>query len=328
MACVWRFDDPNRSRAPSPAAISSPTTCRWSTCSIPRRWLGRSRAATRSSTPRPSSASTRARARRCCPPMNALTRTVLEAAVEAGCDPVVHISSTVALIRRAGTDSSLPLGDVDLPYSRSKIASERVARDLQDRGAPVVSVYPGSVYGPADPYLGEQATRLAWIARGRFPIWPSGGMHTVDVRDTAAVVEACLQPGRGPRRYVVPGTPHDRRRPVPDRRCRHRQAAPAHQPAGTTGPDGHGSDRCAPTAAAGALALSRRPGRRGARRPQHPVRHLTCRAGARCPRPAPGGVPARHAHLDGGHRPPTGEVPAGLTITRASTSRNTAPAPG
>jgi dihydroflavonol-4-reductase len=68
-----------------------------------------------------------------------------------------------------------------------------------------VSVYPGGVYGPGDPYLGEQATRLAWIARGLFPIWPSGGMHTVDVRDTAAVVEACLQPGRGPRRYVVPG---------------------------------------------------------------------------------------------------------------------------
>ena len=134
-----------------------------------------------------------------------VTRTVLEAAVTAGCDPVVHISSTVALVRRDGTDSSLPLGDVELPYSRSKIASERVARALQEQGAPVVSVYPGSVYGPADPYLGEQATRLAWIALGRFPIWPSGGMHTVDVRDTAAVVEACVQPGRGPRRYVVPG---------------------------------------------------------------------------------------------------------------------------
>jgi dihydroflavonol-4-reductase len=134
-----------------------------------------------------------------------LTRTVLQAAVEAGCDPVVHISSTAALVRRAGTDSSLPLGDVELPYSRSKIASERVARVLQKQGAPVVSVYPGSVYGPADPYVGEQATRLAWISRGGFPIWPSGGMHTVDVRDVAAVVEACLEPGRGPRRYVVPG---------------------------------------------------------------------------------------------------------------------------
>src|SRR5690348_11420613 len=39
------------------------------------------------------------------------TQTVLQAAVEAGCDPVVHVSSTVALIRRPGTDDSLPLGD-------------------------------------------------------------------------------------------------------------------------------------------------------------------------------------------------------------------------
>ena len=69
----------------------------------------------------------------------------------------------------------------------------------------MVSVYPGGVYGPGDPYLGEQANRLAWLTRGLFPLWPRGGMHTVDVRDTAAVVEACLQPGRGPRRYVVPG---------------------------------------------------------------------------------------------------------------------------
>jgi nucleoside-diphosphate-sugar epimerase len=134
-----------------------------------------------------------------------VSRTVLEAAVAAGCDPVVHISSTVALLRRGGTDPSLPLGDVDLPYSRSKIASERVARTLQEQGAPLVSVYPGSVYGPGDPYLGEQAARLAWVARGRFPLWPSGGLHTVDVRDTAAVVVACMEPGRGPRRYVVPG---------------------------------------------------------------------------------------------------------------------------
>ena len=69
----------------------------------------------------------------------------------------------------------------------------------------MVCVYPGSVYGPDDPYLGEQATRLAWVARGRFPIWAHGGMHAVDVRDTAAVVVACRAPGRGPRRYVVPG---------------------------------------------------------------------------------------------------------------------------
>lgn len=135
----------------------------------------------------------------------AATRTVLAAAVDAGLDPIIHVSSTVALARREGSDAELPLGDLTDPYSVSKIDSERVAREYQDAGAPVVSVYPGGVLGPDDPYFGEQAHRLSWVARGLFPIWPRGGGHYVDVRDVAETVLACLEPGRGPRRYVVPG---------------------------------------------------------------------------------------------------------------------------
>jgi nucleoside-diphosphate-sugar epimerase len=135
----------------------------------------------------------------------AAARLVLGEAVAAGCDPVVHISSTVALTRRGGSGPDLPLGDVDLAYARSKVESEKVARDLQSQGAPVVCVYPGGVFGPYDPYLGDQATRLCFIVRGLFIAWPQGGMHCVDARDVGAVVVAALKPGQGPRRYVVPG---------------------------------------------------------------------------------------------------------------------------
>ncbi len=135
----------------------------------------------------------------------AATRLVLTKALEQGCDPVVHISSTVALTRRAGSGPDLPLGDIPLPYSRSKVASEEVARVHQAAGRPVVTVYPGAVYGPHDPYRGEQTARLAWIARGLFPLWPSGGLHSVDVRDVAAVVASAVEKGRGPRRFIVPG---------------------------------------------------------------------------------------------------------------------------
>jgi nucleoside-diphosphate-sugar epimerase len=91
------------------------------------------------------------------------------------------------------------------PYAQSKIASEKVARRLQDAGRPVVTIYPGAVYGSHDPYRGEQSEMLRWILLGRFPLWPQGGLHVVDVRDTAAVIQAVLRPGGGPRRYVVPG---------------------------------------------------------------------------------------------------------------------------
>ncbi len=133
------------------------------------------------------------------------TELVLGGAAERGLDPIVHISSTVALTRRGGGGADLPLGDVPSPYARSKVASERVARRLQDEGAPVVSVYPGGVLGPHDPYRGEEGERLRWQVRGLLPVWPRGGNHVVDVRTVAAVVRAVLEPGKGARRYVVPG---------------------------------------------------------------------------------------------------------------------------
>lgn len=133
------------------------------------------------------------------------TRIVLGQAAGAGLDPVVHVSSAAALVRRGGSGPDLPLGDLTTTYGRSKVESEAVARRLQDAGHPVVCVYPGGVLGPDDPYRGDQGEMVRWVLRGLFPMWPRGGLHYVDVRDVAAVIVAVLEPGRGPRRYVVPG---------------------------------------------------------------------------------------------------------------------------
>lgn len=130
---------------------------------------------------------------------------VLTSAAERGLDPVVHVSSTVALTRHGGSAPDLPLSDVDWPYTRSKVASEEVARALQARGASVAVVYPGGVFGPHDPYRGEQSERLRWLLLGLFPLYPRGSTHAVDARTVADTVMALLEPGRGPRRYVVPG---------------------------------------------------------------------------------------------------------------------------
>lgn len=133
-------------------------------------------------------------------------RTVLDAAVAQGCDPIVHVSSTLAVLHRntvATPDS--PLSAVRGTYIASKAESERYARSLQDDGAPVVVVQPGAVLGPYDPHLSDQMRRLADVLRGRYPMWPSGGFHAVDVRDVAGVHAAVMSPGLGPRRYAVPG---------------------------------------------------------------------------------------------------------------------------
>ncbi len=82
------------------------------------------------------------------------TRTVLESAVRAGLDPVVYVSSAVCL-RPArpgeplGPDS--PVRETTSPYGRSKAEAERVARRMQEEGAPVTIVYPARSGAPATP---------------------------------------------------------------------------------------------------------------------------------------------------------------------------------
>jgi nucleoside-diphosphate-sugar epimerase len=85
------------------------------------------------------------------------------------------------------------------------VLSEEVAREYQAAGKPVVTVYPGAIYGPYDPYIGSQTDRFFWVVRGRFPTWSKGGVLASDVRDSADVVAKVMAPGHGPRRYVVPG---------------------------------------------------------------------------------------------------------------------------
>ena len=70
---------------------------------------------------------------------------------------------------------------------------------------PVVSVMPAAVWGPHDPHLGEGVTLATNVLRRRYPIVMPGGMHIADVRDVAAVLAAVMQPGRGPRGYLVTG---------------------------------------------------------------------------------------------------------------------------
>ena len=133
------------------------------------------------------------------------TEIVLGAAVRAGLDPVVHVSSFVALLPPGGAVLT-PDSPVTRPqgaYSRSKADSERVARRYQEQGAPVVITYPGIVIGPHDPYLGESNRIIIEFATSGVTI--RGGGPYVDVRDVAKVHAAVMEPGRGPRRYMITG---------------------------------------------------------------------------------------------------------------------------
>lgn len=78
------------------------------------------------------------------------TRNVLDAAVDRGLDPIVHVSSITALFR-PGLETfaaDLPAAGGSDGYGQSKARVELYVRALQDSGAPVTITYPGMVLGP------------------------------------------------------------------------------------------------------------------------------------------------------------------------------------
>lgn len=137
------------------------------------------------------------------------TEVVLDAAVRAGANPVVYVSTFGALLPAGGRPLRVdsPVGTAREPYLATKAAAERVARRYQEQGAPVVITYPPGLIGPHDPHLGDQNARLRDLLRGLMPVWPAGGFPLGDVRDTAALHAALLATpaAGGPNRYFTPG---------------------------------------------------------------------------------------------------------------------------
>jgi UDP-glucose 4-epimerase len=136
------------------------------------------------------------------------TAAILTRAAFLGLDPIIHVASFSALFPSPdaviGPDS--PTASGRSASGRTKGAADRIARALQDAGAPVVITYPTSVVGPG---LGSTkgVTEQGWgaiVSGGVAPRF-DGGMQMIDVRDVAAVHAAAMHPGRGPRRYVCGG---------------------------------------------------------------------------------------------------------------------------
>ncbi len=136
-------------------------------------------------------------------------RNVLEAAVEAGCDPIVHVSTMSVIFPPEGDRLSAhdPVKGGGKPYNESKADADMHARALQADGHPVVIVYPAGVTGPRD--LGSNVVEQVLTQVLTSPVFMnacSGGALFVDVRDVAAAMCALLRPGEGAASYMMGGT--------------------------------------------------------------------------------------------------------------------------
>lgn len=137
------------------------------------------------------------------------TEIVLETATRLGLDPVVYISTLLAMLPVDPDEVLTPETSIKRPsgaYLETKAEADLVARGLQEHGSPVVIVYPGAVFGPDDPHFGESAQSVKDILAGRARFAPVGGFSIVDVRDVAAACAGMFEPGRGSRRYLLSGT--------------------------------------------------------------------------------------------------------------------------
>ena len=130
-------------------------------------------------------------------------RAVLGGAAEAGLPRILFVSSLQAVYdpRRGVPPPELPPVEVRTRYGRSKAESERFARELQGRGAPLAIVYPSGVIGPDDPGLSESVRAYRGFLRA---VILAGGTQFVDARDLARLHLRLLERG-GSARVVAAG---------------------------------------------------------------------------------------------------------------------------
>ncbi|MGH3039913.1 MAG: NAD-dependent epimerase/dehydratase family protein [Gaiellaceae bacterium] len=133
------------------------------------------------------------------------TRTLLEAAAQAGVSRVVHCSTagTCGPVpgRQATEEDEPPSWDLEVPYKRTKVAAERLALE-----AGSIVVNPTTPVGDGDNRPTPTGRMIANVARGRMPAYVgTTGLNIVDVRDVARGHALALEHGEPGQRYLLGG---------------------------------------------------------------------------------------------------------------------------
>ena len=139
------------------------------------------------------------------------TRNVMQEAVRAGVERVVHTSSVATLrLRPDGTaaDETVRLSEPEGigTYKRSKIAAERLVEAMiANDGLPAVIVNPSTPIGPRDVKPTPTGRIIVEAATGRIPGFVDTGLNLVHVDDVAAGHLAALRHGVVGERYILGG---------------------------------------------------------------------------------------------------------------------------
>jgi dihydroflavonol-4-reductase len=137
------------------------------------------------------------------------TRNVLEAAIDAGVERVVHTSSVAAIGpappgKVADETQSFTAGELGIAYVNSKHEAEVEALRCAAQGLDVVCVNPTFVLGPDAPSLSSMGLVKRFLTR-QIPVYVDGGLNIVDVRDVAEGHLLADRKGKSGERYILGG---------------------------------------------------------------------------------------------------------------------------
>jgi dihydroflavonol-4-reductase len=139
------------------------------------------------------------------------TRNLMCAATKAGVERIVYTSSVATIaIPADGTpgDETRPLvlSNAIGVYKRSKVAAERIVRDMiVEEGLPAIIVHPSTPIGPRDVRPTPTGRVIVEAAMGRMPCYVDTGLNLVHVDDVAAGHLAALKKGKIGAQYILGG---------------------------------------------------------------------------------------------------------------------------
>ena len=138
------------------------------------------------------------------------TKTVLEAAANAGVERLIHTSSSSVLIDRGIGDDPVILDESHQTlkdhlfghYARSKWQAEALVQSYADR-LPIVVVMPTLPLGPGDRHGTPPTRMLQDFINGEAPAYIDCLLNVIDVRDVAAGHVLACEHGQPGRRYIL-----------------------------------------------------------------------------------------------------------------------------
>jgi nucleoside-diphosphate-sugar epimerase len=137
------------------------------------------------------------------------TERVLDAAIDAGVSRIVYVSTVGVFGNTHGkiVDETYrhPGNDFLSVYEETKYAAHQVALDRIAKGAPIVIVQPGGVYGPGDhSELGNMIDQ-ARSGKLKMLMFPELGFNLVHVEDIAGGILLAYDRGKVGESYVLGG---------------------------------------------------------------------------------------------------------------------------